>query len=175
MRFEINLATRIYIDFRKVSLVIYTLAALLVFWIFFSIYSVFGNYEILSRYKVSSNKSGRSVSSASENDYKLFTDRVKSVNAIIYKRSYDWLQLFDNLEQLVPDGVSVRGIEPFDKGESIKIAATGRNFNAVRKLVENLEFSKTFTDVNLVEQSVVKEGSATKVMNFTVTCKAVTR
>lgn len=176
MNFTINLATRLYVDFRKVTLVLSAALAVLIFWIFFSIYSMAGNFEQMKKYAVNKPKVGATAATkVSDADYARFTERVKSVNTIIYKRTYDWLLLFDNLEKLVPDGVSLRGLEPSDKGEILKITAVGRNFAAVRKFVENLEFSNTFTDINLTDQSTVKEGSQVKGMNFTVTCKAINK
>lgn len=176
MNFTINLATRVYVDFRKITLALSAVAAVLLFWIFFSIYSLVGNFEQINRYTVAKSKvavsSGIKVSDA---DYAKFLERVKYVNAIIYKRAYDWLQLFDNLEKLVPEGVSLKSLEPLEKGETLKIMATGRNFAAVRKFVENLEFSKTFTDINLTDQAIAKEGTQVKGMNFTVTCKAINK
>lgn len=176
MNFTINLATRVYVDFRKVTLVISVAAAILLFWVFFSIYALIGNFEQMKRYAVvkpmGTVSSGAKVSDA---DYAKFLERVKGVNSIIYKRAYDWLLLFDNLEKLVPDGVSLRGLDPSDKGESLRITATGRNFASVRKFVENLEFSNTFTDINLTDQTMVKEGAQVKGMNFTVTCKAINK
>jgi hypothetical protein len=176
MNFTINLATRVYVDFRKVTLVISAASAVLLFWTFFSIYSLVNNFEQMKRYTIA--KPAGAVSAGakvSDADYAKFIERVKNVNAIIYKRAYDWLQLFDNLEKLVPEGVSLRGLDPSDKGEILKITATGRNFASVRKFVENLEFSNTFTDINLTDQTMVKEGAQVKGMNFTVTCKAINK
>lgn len=176
MNFTINLATRVYVDFRKVSLVISALSAVLLFWIFFSIYSVVGNIEQMNRYTISKPKGAISTGTkVSEAEYSKFLARVKGVNAIIFKRSYDWLLLFDNLEKLVPEGVSLKGLDPSAKDEVLRISATGRNFAAVRKFVENLEFSNTFTDVNLTNLAVVKDGLLGKGMDFTVTCKALNK
>lgn len=176
MNFSINLATRVYVDFRKVSLVISALSAVLLFWIFYSIYSVVGNIEQMNRYTISKPKGAVSPApKVSEADYSKFLARVKGVNAIIFKRSYDWLLLFDNLEKLVPDGVSLKGLDPSAKDEVLSISATGRNFAAIRKFVENLEFSNTFTEVNLTNLAVVKDGLLVKGMDFTVTCKALNK
>ena len=176
MNFTINLATRVYVDFRRVTLVMSAVSAVLLFWIFFSIYSLFGNFEQMKKYAVAKPTGTASAGTkVSDADYAKFLERVKGVNAIIYKRAYDWLLLFDNLEKLVPDGVSLKGLEPSDKGEILRITATGRNFASVRKFVENLEFSKTFTDINLTDQAIAKEGAQVKGMNFTVTCKAINK
>lgn len=176
MNFTINLATRVYVDFRKVTLVISAVSAITLFWVFFSVYALIGNYEKMKKYAIVKPTDAASAGAkVTDADYAKFLERVKSVNAIIYKRAYDWLQLFDNLEKLVPEGVSLKGLEPSEKGEILKITAYGRNFAAVRKFVENLEFSNTFTDINLTDQSIAKEGVQVKGMNFTVTCKAINK
>jgi type IV pilus assembly protein PilN len=118
---------------------------------------------------------GRAGSVVSEADYTIFLAKVKNVNNILYKRSYDWLSLLDNMEQLVPAGVSLKSLEPLDKGESLRLAGSANDFSSVRRFVENLESSKTFTDIYLTDQASAKIDNQRKVINFTVTCKASIR
>lgn len=174
MNFDINLATRVYVDFRKVNLSLVLLVFILISWLSLSIYSVTRNLEMTRKFgeDKSSKMSGSKTNKVSESDYSKFLAEVKSVNIILYNRSYDWLALLNNLEQLVPDGVAMKGLEPSGKGEFLKLSASAREFSSLRKFIENLENSKSFTEVYLTDQTSVKTGNKQKTINFTVTCRA---
>jgi len=173
MNFDINLATRVYVDFRKVNLFLTLLILTLISWISLSIYNFYSNLEMTHKFgEYKSRKmAGSKASKVSESDYSKFLAEVKSANTILYGRSYDWLALLNNLEHLVPDGVALRGLDP-SKGELLKLSATARDFSAIRKFIENLEGSKSFTEVYLIDQTSMKTGNKQKGINFTVTCKA---
>jgi type IV pilus assembly protein PilN len=174
MNFDINLATKVYVDFRKVNLILTLLMVILISWISLSIYKLSLNIEMTQKFgEYKSRKlSGAKASKVSESDYSKFLAEVKSVNTILYNRSYDWLALLNNLERLVPDGVALTGLDPSGKGEFLKLSATARDFSSIRKFIENLESSKSFTEVYLVDQTSVKTANKQKGINFTVTCRA---
>ena len=174
MNFDINLATRVYVDFRKVNLILALLIFILISWISFSLYNFTSNLEMshkFGEYK-SGKMSGSKGNKVSDSDYSKFLAEVKSVNTILYNRSYDWLALLNNLEHMVPNGVALKGLDPSAKGEFLKLSASARNFSSLRKFIENLESSKTFTEVYLTDQTSMKTGNKQKGINFTVTCRA---
>lgn len=172
MNFSINLATRVYVDFRKVNSCFLAAGLFLLLWLSFSIYRAVDNAAQLEKLVQYSERLSRGASKnkVTDSQYSAFLAHVKSVNSILYKRSYDWLALLSNLERLVPEGVSLRALEPSDKGATLKLSASARNFSGVRRFIENLESSKVFTEVYLTDQSAVKEGTQ-KGLNFTVVCK----
>jgi len=172
MNFSINLATRVYVDFKKVNLCFVLAGVILSCWLFFSAYICFDNVlkmQKFSEFKARLTK-GAGTKKVSDADYTAFLADVKNVNSILYKRSYDWLALLANLEQLVPEGVALKRLEPTDKGAALKLSASARNFSGVRKFIENLESSKVFSEIYLTDQTFVKEGEQ-KGLNFSVTCK----
>jgi len=172
MNFNINLATRVYVDFRKLNICFVLSGLVLSFWLFFSIYTAVNNaanIKKLADYKAKlSHGAGTKVP---EKDYANFLANVKNVNSILYRRSYDWLSLLANLERLVPEGIALKGVEPSDRGAILKLSGSARNFSAVRRFIENLENSTTFHEIYLTDHAALKEGSQ-KGINFTVTCKA---
>jgi Tfp pilus assembly protein PilN len=172
MNFSINLATRVYVDFKKVNLCFLIAGALLSVWLLVSIFTLVGNAAKLKKvadYKARLSQAA-GTKKVSESEYTAFLANVKNVNSILYKRSYDWLALFANLERLVPEGVALRGLEPSEKGAVLRLSASARNFSGVRKFIENLEGSNVFSEVYLTDQAPFKEGTQ-KGLNFTVTCK----
>ena len=172
MNFSINLATRVYVDFKKVNLCFGIAGVILSFWLFLSVYTFVDNTAKLKKfteYKARLSH-GADTKKVSEADYTDFLANVKNVNSILYRRSYDWLSLLANLERLVPVGVALNRLEPSDKGTTLQLSASARNFSGVRKFIENLEGSQVFSEVYLTNQSTTKEGTQ-KGLNFTVTCK----
>lgn len=172
MNFSINLATRVYVDFKKVNICFLLTAVVLSFWLLFSLYTCIDNYGKIQKLAEARSKlsPGANMSKVSEVDYTAFLANVKNVNSILYRRSYDWLSLLSNLEKLVPEGVALKVLEPSDKGTILKLSARARNFSGVRKFIENLESSKAFSEVYLTGQTATKEEEQ-KGLNFTVTCK----
>jgi hypothetical protein len=172
MNFSINLATRVYVDFKKVNLCLAVAGVILSSWLAFSIYTCVDNAAKIKKFseykaKLTHDAGTKKVSEA---DYAAFLVEVKNVNSILYKRSYDWLSLLANLELLVPEGVVLKKLEPADKGAVLKLSASARNFSGVRKFIESLESSKFFSEIFLTDQTFMKEGGQ-KGLNFSVTCK----
>lgn len=172
MNFSINLATRVYVNFKKVNLWFGIAGVILSCWFFFSVYVFIDNAAKLQKFSEAKARltMGAGSSKVSDAEYTAFLVDVKNANSILYKRSYDWLALLANLEQLVPEGVALKSLEPADKGAVLKLSASARNFSGVRKFIENLESSKVFSEIYLTDQTSVKEGEQ-KGLNFSVTCK----
>ncbi len=90
---------------------------------------------------------------------------------MIEQKSFDWLMLLDRLESVVPDGIAITAIEPSIKDGGLKLGGVAKGFGNIRKLVENLEDSKFFTDVYLVNQSEMQVSQAEKGLAFNISCK----
>lgn len=177
MNLNINLATRVYINFKLVNLVLALALLLGAAWLAFSLYSFTANREQMNRYATLTSKmavtgGGKSVSDA---EYGKFLAQVKTYNGILYRRSYNWSALLENMEQLVPAGVSLKSLEPSKIGETVRLTGTATGFAAVRRFIENLEGSKVFTEVYLTDQIIDKVDPKHKAFNFTITCKAATQ
>lgn len=175
MNLNINLATRVYVNFKMVNNVLMLFFLLCCCWMAFNVYIFASNLEQMNKYtdfmaKKSMGAEGKVISDV---EYNRFLAKVNYANNILYKRSYDWLSLLENLEQLVPSGVSLRSLDPSNKGEALKLTGTATGFSSIRKFMENLEASKTFTEIYLTEQSIVRIDNKRKAVNFTVTCKAL--
>jgi len=173
MNFQINLATRVYVDFQKINLLITLAIAVISIWIAFNFYSLLTVADEIKRFSDLKAGAMTGAKNVSEADYNRLLTNIKFANTILIKRSYDWLNLLDHLELVVPDGVSLRGLEPTDKGQAIKLSGSAINFVSVRKFIENLESSKKFADIYLTEHSTVTVGKQSKGINFTVTCKVL--
>ncbi len=174
MNLQINLATRVYVDFRKVNLVIALLFFMALAWLSIDIYVLVTNYQELDRVKgaVSKLHSKDGGKKFSDDEYNRMLATIKNANGILEKRAYDWLTLLDNMEQVAPAGISLNSLVPDAGGGQLKLTGSAVNFAAVRKFVENLEMSNKFTEVFLTDQSSTKQGGQ-KGLNFSVSCRAL--
>lgn len=174
MNLNINLATRVYINNRQVNLFLALAFLICLGWMAFNIIFLVADLEQMNRYEEFMARRGRGGAGkvVTDEDYNKFLARVKNVNTILYKRSYDWLSLLENLEQVVPAGVSLRSLQPANKGESLTLNGTATDFSAVRRFMENLENSKEFTEIYLTNQASIMIDNKRKAINFSVTCKA---
>ncbi len=177
MRLTINLATRFYINMRRVNFLIagaILLLLILLSAIVADIASDLGTMRRLnSGIAALEGKAAKSAGAAvPDRDYQDLLARIRFANGIIEKKTFDWLTLFDRLENVVPDGIALSAIEPDPKDMGLKIGGLAKGFGNIRKFMENLEDSKFFTDVYLVSQSAMQVSQNEKGMSFQITCKA---
>ena len=81
-------------------------------------------------------------------------DRAAFLNTLIDARSFNWTQMFMDLERVLPGGVRVDSIEPKqEKGlVLVKLTVDTSNEQAKLKFLKALEDSKVFTHVELVRE-----------------------
>jgi len=180
MRLTINLATRIYLNTRRLNFVIAGAATLLTLLLLFNSSNVatdFAEIQRLTKETAALEGKARSAKSEAipEKEYQTLLDRIRFANGIIEKKTYNWLSLLDKLEVFVPEGIALVSIEPNPKDSGLKLAGIAKSFGSLRKLMENLEDSKYFTEVYLVSQAESQVSAGQKVINFAITAKALYR
>jgi len=180
MRLTTNLATRIYINKRRLNYFIAGALILLTLLLLVNgskIATGFGDKGRLEQgIKVLEGKARETKgSSVPEKEYHALLSGIKFANGIIEQKTFDWLTLFDQLESVVPDGIAIVSIEPSPKDNELKLAGMARNFGNLRKFVENLEESTYFTEVYLVSQSNTQGPDGRNITGFNITCKATYR
>ncbi len=99
----------------------------------------------------------------SQKDIASLHDRAAFINGIIDARSFNWTQMFMDLEHTLPPGVRVIRIEPKQVGGHVEVKLTVGAINDEAKLnfLHILATSKHFSDVQ--EQSDVSPGTANNV------------
>jgi type IV pilus assembly protein PilN len=78
-------------------------------------------------------------------------DRAAFLNGIIDARSFNWTQMFMDLERILPGGVRVISIEPKQAGGHVEVKLTvgATSDEAKLKFLHALEESKQFTGIEL--------------------------
>jgi Tfp pilus assembly protein PilN len=88
-------------------------------------------------------------------------ERAKFTMSVIEARSFNWTEMFMDLERTLPQGVHIVRIEPkLDKGTvSVKFTVGASTEEAKFKMLEAFENSKSFSQVELTgEKSNVGQG-----------------
>jgi len=171
MRFRINLATRTYINAGQLKAAIAAAVTLLALLLLINIQRLAANSGETKRLQneLGVSKGGGRV--VSDLEYQAILARIKFANGVIEKKTFDWLALLDKLEMVVPDGISLTEIEPDIRENGLKVSGVARNFKNLRRFMENLEGSATFTDVYLLGQGLPSSGENFKGINFNIACK----
>jgi type IV pilus assembly protein PilN len=172
---EINLATRIYIDNRKVSIVLWLAGILSLLFLAVNIWFAALSYQELDQLKgsiaggmASLDQGGRQVS---EKDFQQLQERLRFANGILQRHNQNWLFMLDRLEQVVPDGVMLSSVDPDKQVNGLKITGYARDFRKVRTLYETMAAGTLFTDVALISQSNVKVSEQQQGVTFSLTAK----
>ena len=177
MRFTINIATRTYLDYRRVNqagvIIIATLLGLLA-W---NVSRMSWNFGDLRRLKAESavfeGRLGSRPAGVSEKEYTRMQASIRFYNDVIERKSYSWLGLLDLLENVTPEGVALVSLAPDKKVGDLKIDGRARNFGAVRTYMDKMEDSRTFTDILLLSHTEVAAGNNAKGVLFKISCRAV--
>jgi len=175
MQFTINLATKTYINQKKLT---YALAAGIIFLIFCLIINIcifaFNAGEItrLSKLQSASEAKRRTPGRAiTQKEYEKLLASIKLANGLIEKKAFNWIGFLDGLESIVPEGVTLTTVEPGVKEQTLKLSGAVANFKNLRHFMENLEESKNFSDVFLLDQKEFKTAENQKGTSFTITCR----
>lgn len=176
MRFTINLVTRTYLDDLRINRWGTFVILVLVSMFAWNVYRVSWGAGTLK--KISSDIAeleagfAKRPEGVSEKDFTALTAKISFYNGIIRKKSYNWLALLDQVEQVTPDGIALSLLHPDQKEQQLKIEGRAKNFKLVQNYMEKLTDSKAFNSVLLQSHALEKIGEAPKGIHFVITCKA---
>lgn len=175
MKLQINLATKQYIDMRPVDVGLLICSFLLLMILSFNIYELAvtaGEDRRLKSELAGIAQRGKStLPPVSDNDWKRFQTDIAYANTIIHKKSFNWFIFMDQMEAVLPDGVTVTSFEPKAATGELKLSGLALTFNGISMLLSNMETSGRFTDVYLLTQTEQKFGKTQTGLAFTLTCK----
>jgi type IV pilus assembly protein PilN len=88
-------------------------------------------------------------------------ERANFVNSIIDERSFDWTQMFMDLEKIMPVGVHVVSIQPqLEKGHMfVRLTVAATTDESKIKFLHAMESSSAFSSVELVSVHAAQQGS----------------
>lgn len=162
MRVHLNLATKPLETHRRFlmgSCLVAVVASLAFVWLGWHVYSVRkANSELRARSEEIHRKMASLETQRSElerffqqKENKELNDRAAFINGIIDARSFNWTQMFMDLERILPGGVRVISIEPkqVPGRVEVKLSVGATSDEAEFKFLHALEESKVFTGVQV--------------------------
>jgi len=179
MRFTINLATKTYLDHRKLNQACVAGLTILVLLLVWNVTRISWNLGDLRRL-VAENKNLEARINArppgvSEKEYSRTMGRIHFYNEVIERKSFSWLELLDQLENVTPAGIALVSLTPDKKNTGLQIEGRAKNFDTMKSYLENLENSKVFTNILLLSHHDLAVGEKTRGVQFTLSCQAVMR
>ena len=176
MKLTINLATRRYLNLGQLNGILLFSGALLLALGLFKAGEVGHNRAELARITGLSQGTGTKGQGVQVSNAQLKNQaaRVRFANEAIDRKSMNWLNLLDRLEEVVPAGVALTEIGP-DRAQVLKVVGVARGFANLRTLLENMEHSKNFSEVYLLSQSESKVGLTQEGLRFSISCKVPLR
>jgi type IV pilus assembly protein PilN len=89
-------------------------------------------------------------------------ERAAFLNTILDARSFNWTQMFMDLEKVLPTGVRIVSIEPVQKNGRIEVRLSvgAASDEAKLKFLRALENSSAFSNVELVSEHVPNQTSS---------------
>ena len=174
MRLKINLATRRYVNMRRLNALFAAVALILVVFFGYLVQRVSitaGELARIERASAAEAAHSRTGETVSKKQMDALGAKIRFANTLIAAKTLDWPRLLTLLEGVVPDGVSLTSLEPSPKDQTLKIAGDARSFANIRTFMENLEASKEFTKVYLLTQNDIEVGKTQKGLAFGLSCK----
>jgi type IV pilus assembly protein PilN len=177
MRYTINLATRTYLDQRLFKKVAYSSIIILLIITAWNVISVSLNWgkqsSINNEIEAIYSKLGAKPGGVSDADFTNQKSHIKFYNEIIERKTKNWLDLLDLLENVTPDGISLSSLAPGKNQEDLKLEGRARSFKSVQQYLEKLESSKNFSNVLLLSHQNLIQGENSRGVQFSISCKVV--
>ena len=96
----------------------------------------------------------------------------KFLNGLIARKSFSWTRVFMQLEQIMPPRLHVVSISPELKTATntveVRLAVAGTSRDAALELVKHLEQSSSFREARIVEESSIEGNSSADTVQFLV-------
>lgn len=177
MRFTINLASRIYLDHRLLNRVAFCIIAALIAMTGWNVIRVASNVGEQSRLSAEiaaiQSRLGSRPRGISETESNRQKTSIRFYNEIIERKSINWLNLLERLENVIPEGCSLSSLsQGKDQGEW-NLAGRARSFKVVEQFLERLESSEKVSNVLLLSHQNLTLDEKVRGIQFTISFNVV--
>ncbi len=163
MKPTLNLASRTYLNRRAVNALYLIVGVVLVVLLAWNVAAIFQSRSQsaqlrtrlaeLEQEMASRRGSNADFSPAAQDDLR---KRMAFANDIIGRDSFRWTELLNRLEQVLPPGVRISGIQPDHKAASLRLVGMARSVADLRNFLDRLMKSADFSDAYLLQQGTVE-------------------
>jgi len=160
MKLTLNLASRRYINERALTLACLVLTLLLLLLLIFQLRGWMQSREEVLVHQAEINKleerlQGKVPQRLSAEDIALQQQEFSVAQQLLQQDAFRWTELFDRMEKLLPENVSIRSFSPdYNKG-SLTIVGVAKNLIDLQDLLDNLH-NESFKSVYLRNQNQVE-------------------
>jgi len=177
MQFNINLATRNYINVRQLNLITAIIVIILLLFLAYSIGEIASNWGEAKRLgqqiTVLEKKLKGDTKSVPAKEYEAMLAKIHFANSVIDKKNLDWINFLDQLEVVTPEGVALSAVDPDVVKNTLKLTGYSKNLSTLRTFFENLASSPYFRNVSLETQTETQVGENQKGVSFAITCTVI--
>lgn len=177
MRYTINLSTRIFLDHRRLNRLALFMIVLLLVVTGWNVIRLASNMGEQSRLKgevnAVRNRNGAKPGGVSDADFSSQKTRIRFYNEIIERKSVNWLELLEIIEDSTPDGVSLSSLALDSKQDVWKLDGRARTFKSVQQYLEKLENSKNISNVLLLSHQNIASGDKGRGIQFSISCRVM--
>lgn len=175
MKFNLNLASRSYVNRRALYFGYVVVAVLLLAVLVLNLMTLIGLQQQSAQTQqkidaIEHQMAERNVAVAdySEQKYATLQRSVAAANDILRRDSFRWTELLDRLEGLMPKHVRLQSVSPDIEKQSIALTCEARDLTALKRFLDNLYASGHYQEVYLSQQSV---DDKTRMIKFSVQLK----
>jgi Tfp pilus assembly protein PilN len=176
MEFRLNLASRGYLDRRSVRRWLLLIGGLLSVLLAVNLLYVYRHLHQLRlvdaqtaeiETKLAAQR-GQVPSDYTPERFARVMASVGAANQIIDADQFRWTALFSRFEELLPDNVAIRSLQPNFKDRSLQVNLVARDMAAMTELLDALLASADMSQAYLQSQSLTEQVDGESVMQFSV-------
>ena len=189
MRLNINLATKPYLDVRRVLMQWGSLVLLLAVCTAGLAWKAVANWREASEVNAKINQLRSEIAELDREHQQALLllqqpqnvpvlNTLKFLNGLIARKSFSWTRVFMQLEQIMPPRLHVVSISPELQATNtveVHLTVAGTSRDAAVELVKRLEQSPSFRDARIVEESSIQGTGSPDTVQFHVVAVYVPR
>lgn len=176
MEFRLNLASRVYLDRRSVRHWLLLIGGLLSVLLAVNLFFGYRHWQQLrlvdsQAAEVDSKlaaQRGQAPSAYSPERFARVMGQVGAANQIIDADQFRWTALFGRFEELLPDEVAIRSLQPNFRDRSLEVSLVARDMAAMTELLDALLASADMSQAFLQNQSLTEQADGGSVIQFSV-------
>lgn len=177
MKIHLNLATRPYINRRRLMICYLVVALILTVCTLLLASQILQSRRQTAEVKIRMAELQKRVGSDRPQAGSVpFTPAAKAeldrsivaANVLLERDHFHWTQLLDQLEEVTLTGISIHGLQPEFKSGLVKITGSASDLVRLRQFIDRLTLSPNFHEVLLLQQARNKEAGNTVTFSLTL-------
>ncbi|MDX2478716.1 MAG: PilN domain-containing protein [Desulfuromusa sp.] len=181
MRLLINLASYRHLNQRAIKLTMASIIVLLLLILIIEGNTYLKNHQLAQQYQthldsLQEQLRGKQPKRLSAEELDEQQQAYRRAETLLQRDNFRWTALFDRIESLLPDGVSLRSFNPDYSKNSLLITGAARNLQNLQQLLDNIQ-AEQIHQVYLKNQGEVEvddgRGGKRSALSFSISVEGV--